>query len=116
MQNIKGVLIDLDGVVHQRGVAIPGSIDAISRLRQLNLDFRFVTNTTRVPLRLIAAQLATIGVINGHSSVFTPALAARAYIKDHDLDPYFLISSALREDFANLEAGSRRAVIVADAH
>jgi len=87
MQDTKGVLIDLDGVVHQRGAAIAGSIEAIARLRQLNLDFRFVTNTTRVPLRLIAAQLATIGVIAEPSHVFTPSLAARTHIKDHDLDP-----------------------------
>ena len=57
MQDIKGVLIDLDGVVHQRGAAIPGSIEAISRLRQLNLDFRFITNTTRLPLRMVAGEL-----------------------------------------------------------
>ena len=30
MQDIKGVLIDLDGVVHQCGAAIPGSIEATS--------------------------------------------------------------------------------------
>ncbi len=116
MQNIKGVLIDLDGVVHQRGAPIPGSIEAISRLRQLNLDFRFVTNTTRTPLRQIAEELENAGVIAERSHVFTPALAARAYIEDHDLDPYFLTSSALREDFAGLKAGSRRAVVIADAY
>jgi ribonucleotide monophosphatase NagD (HAD superfamily) len=31
MQDIKGVLIDLDGVVHRRGAPIPGSIEAISK-------------------------------------------------------------------------------------
>ncbi len=116
MQNIKGVLIDLDGVVHQRGAAIPGSIEAIARLRQLNLDFRFITNTTRLPIRAVAGELAAIGLAADRSHVFTPALAARTYIKDHDLDPYLLISSALKEDFAGLEGGSRRAVVIGDAY
>ncbi len=116
MEGVKGILIDLDGVVYQRGAAIPGSIEALSRMRQLNFDFRFVTNTTRTPLRSIAAQLATIGVVTGPAQVFTPALAARAYIAGHDLDPYFLISSALKEDFAGLDGGSKRAVIVGDAY
>ena len=116
MRDIRGVLIDLDGVVHQRGAAIPGSIDAISRLKQLNLDFRFVTNTTRLPLRMIADELENAGVAAERSHVFTPALAARATIENNDLDPYFLIRSALREDFANLKAGKRRAVVIADAY
>jgi HAD superfamily hydrolase (TIGR01458 family) len=116
MRDIKGVLIDIDGVVHQRGVPIPGSIEAISRLRQLNLDFRFVTNTTRAPLRQLVGELENAGVVAERSHVFTPALAARAYIEDHDLAPYFLISSALKEDFASLKAGRRRAVVIADAY
>lgn len=33
MRDIKGVLIDIDGVVHQRGAAITQSIEAIERLR-----------------------------------------------------------------------------------
>jgi HAD superfamily hydrolase (TIGR01458 family) len=116
MQNIKGVLVDLDGVVHQRGAAIPGSIEALSKLRQLNLDFRFVTNTTRLPLRLVAEELEKVGVVAERSHIFTPALAARAYIEDHGLDPHFLTSSALREDFIGLKAGERRAVVLADAY
>lgn len=116
MQNIKGLLIDLDGVVYQRGAAIPGSIEAIFRLRKLNLDFRFVTNTTRSPLRSILDQLAAIGLNTERGHVFTPALAARALIRDHDLDPYLLTSSALKEDFAGLKGGSKRAVVMADAY
>jgi HAD superfamily hydrolase (TIGR01458 family) len=116
VRNIKGLLIDLDGVVYQRGAAIPGSLDAISRLRTLNLDFRFVTNTTRTPLRSILEQLAAIELNTERAHVFTPATAARAYVRDHGLDPYLLISSALKEDFAGLQSGAKRAVIVADAY
>ena len=116
MRDIRGVLIDVDGVVHQRRAAIPGSIEAISRLQQLNLDFRFITNTTRLPLRMIADELENAGVTPERPLVFTPALAARAYIENNDLDPYFLTRSALREDFANLRAGKRRAVVIADAY
>ena len=71
MRDIKGVLIDLEGVVHQRRAAIPGSIEAISRLGHLNLDFRFVTNTTRLPLRLIVDELKNVGIIAEPLHVFT---------------------------------------------
>ena len=116
MRDIKGVLIDLDGVVHARGDPIRGSIEAISRLRQRNLDIRFVTNTTRTPLRQVVSELEYSGVAAERSHVFTPALVARSYIENYDLDPYFLTSSALKEDFAGLKAGRRRAVVIGDAH
>ncbi len=48
--------------------------------------------------------------------MFTPALAARAYIENNHLDPYFLTGAALREDFASLKSGSTRAVVLADAY
>jgi HAD superfamily hydrolase (TIGR01458 family) len=116
MHDIKGVLIDLDGVVHQRGAALPGSVEAIGRLRQLNLDFRFITNATRKPLRPIVEMLRELGLAADPAHVFTAASAARAYIEEQSLDPYFVIASALAEDFAGLKPGGRRAVVIADAH
>jgi HAD superfamily hydrolase (TIGR01458 family) len=116
MQDIKGVLIDLDGVLHQRGAAIPGSAEAIERLRRLNLDFRFITNATRKPLRFILEMLHNLGVAADPSHVFTSASAARAYLEEQGLDPYFVITSALAEDFAGLKPGGRPAVVIADAH
>ncbi len=116
VQDIKGVLIDLDGVVYQRGVAIPGSVEAIARLRRLKIDFRFITNTSRTPLRAILAELEKIGVAADPAHVFTAARAARVLIEERGLDPYFVITPALREDFAGLKTGSKRAVVIADAH
>ena len=101
MQDIKGVLIDIDGVVHQRGAAIAGSVEAIERLKRLNLQFRFITNTTRTPLRIIAAQLEKAGAAAERSHIFTPALAARTYLEEHDLDPFF-------RDQLRLEGGLRQ--------
>ncbi len=116
MRDIKGVLIDLDGVVHRRGAAIPGSIGAIERLKRANANFRFITNTTRTPLSAVAAELAKIGAATDRAQIFTPARAARAHLEAHGLDPFFVISSALREDFAGLKPGVRRAVVIGDAY
>jgi HAD superfamily hydrolase (TIGR01458 family) len=113
---IKGALIDLDGVVYQRGAAIPGSIAAIERLKRAGVDFRFITNTTRNPLGAIAAELAKLGAATAPARIFTAARAARAYIEERDLDPFFVIASALKEDFASMKAGSRPAVVIGDAH
>src|SRR5208283_6081424 len=50
---IRGLLLDLDGVVHVRGKALPGALEAIARVRAANIPLKFVTNTTRLPRRRI---------------------------------------------------------------
>lgn len=116
MADINGFLIDLAGVVYQGSEPVPGSIDAVARLKEAGIPFRFLTNTTSRPKRSILAKLEDIGLPVESEDIFTPAEAARAHIIEHGLIPHFLIAPALQEDFANLPAGgSRPAVIVGDA-
>src|SRR5690349_13438209 len=61
MEQVKGVLIDLGGVVYQGGAAIRGSIDAVRRLKQAGMPVRFLTNTTSQPLSGILAKLVGLG-------------------------------------------------------
>jgi HAD superfamily hydrolase (TIGR01458 family) len=115
MEQVKGVLIDLGGVVYHGGAAIRGSIDAIRRLRQAGTPFRFLTNTTSQPLSGILAKLAALGIEASREEFFTPAIAARNYILKHDLEPFYLVSSALKEDFQRLPMGTLPAVVIGDA-
>lgn len=115
MQNVRGVLIDLGGVVYQGDEPVSGSVEAIARLRGAGIPFRFLTNTTSRPKRRVLQKLADVGLPAENHEVFTPAEAARAFIVEHDLKPHFLISPALREDFSDLPRGNVPAVIVGDA-
>ena len=115
MEQIKGVLIDLGGVVYQGGAAISGSIDAVRRLRLTGKPLRFLTNTTSKPLSGILTKLSSLGIEASREELFTPAIAARNYIIEHDLEPFFLISPKLKEDFQRLPMGSRPAVLIGDA-
>jgi HAD superfamily hydrolase (TIGR01458 family) len=115
MEQIKGVLIDLGGVVYQGSAAVAGSIDAIKRLRRAGTPFRFLTNTTSQPLSGILAKLSSLGIEASREDLFTPAIAARNYIVEHDLEPFFLISPVLKEDFQRLPMGRRAAVVIGDA-
>jgi phosphoglycolate phosphatase-like HAD superfamily hydrolase len=45
----KAILIDLAGVLHVGDQVIPGSVDALARLRDAGLPLLFLTNTTRTP-------------------------------------------------------------------
>jgi HAD superfamily hydrolase (TIGR01458 family) len=112
---VKAILLDIEGVVCVGGTVLPGSLDAISRIRELRIPLRFITNTTRRPRRQIACDLARLGVVVKTDDIFTPAVSAREYLCRHCLSPFLLVHPNLHEDFAGLGAGSGEAVVVGDA-
>jgi len=69
------VLCDLDGVVWLSHEPIPGSVDAIARLRAAGHRVLFVTNNSGARLEAQEAALAAIG-IPATGDVLTSALAA----------------------------------------
>jgi HAD superfamily hydrolase (TIGR01458 family) len=108
------VLLDLGGVVFVGEDAIPGAIDAVDRLRGAGVTLRFLTNTTRRPLRRLLHDLRDLGLQVGPGEVFTPALAARTLLAERRLTPHLLIHPDLAEDFERAP-GVPDAVLVGDA-
>ncbi|MEZ5774683.1 MAG: TIGR01458 family HAD-type hydrolase [Hyphomicrobiaceae bacterium] len=114
---LSGVLVDLDGVVYQKGALIEGAAAALGRLDRAGMPYRFLTNTTSRPRAEILAELDRLGLAVDPAHVFTPAVAARAHLAAEGLDPFLLVAPALKADFspAATEAGGRPAVVIADA-
>ena len=79
---VKGVLIDLSGVVYSGPSLLPGATAAIKRLNAAGLPFRFVTNTTSKPRAAILDQLAGFGLTVKRDHVFTPAIAAVTWLAE----------------------------------
>ena len=68
-------ILDLDGVIWLAGEPIPGSADAIARLRAAGEDVVFVTNNSSQPVGEQEAKLDAFGIpAAGH--VLTSAMAA----------------------------------------
>jgi len=63
---VRGVLLDLCGVVYVGDIPLPGALAAIQRLRQAGLGLRFLTNTTRRSTLWLLADLAVIGLDLAH--------------------------------------------------
>ncbi len=112
---VQGVLIDLDGVVYVGNEPLPGSLNAIRRLRELRVPFKFITNTTRRPRHRIVSDLARLGLNIDAKDLFTPAVLARDFLARKNLTPFLIVHPDLREDFTGLAAGSGGAVVVGDA-
>jgi len=76
-----GLLLDLDGTVYEDDGLIAGADAAIEALRAGGVPVRFVTNTTRVPRATIAGWLEDFGVPATADDIFTPPLAAVAWLR-----------------------------------
>jgi HAD superfamily hydrolase (TIGR01458 family) len=112
---IKGVLLDLGGVVYVGAAPLAGALQALDRLRGSGLALRYITNTTRIPKRAMLEKLHGLGVPAGDEDLFMPALAARRFLEARDLSPQLLVHPALEEDFAGLPEDGETAVVVGDA-
>lgn len=73
-------VLDLDGVVWLAGRAIPGSVEAVARLRAAGEPLAFVTNNSYLPRAEVAAALARIGVDPG-DDVLTSSMAAARLVE-----------------------------------
>jgi HAD superfamily hydrolase (TIGR01458 family) len=104
MKDIKGFLIDLDGVLYVGDTPIEGAHEAIELLRKRKFRYRFVSNTTRKSRRTILERLTTMGFVIPKEEVFTPTVAALAYMKNTGKrQGYLLVTRDVERDFE--EAG-----------
>jgi HAD superfamily hydrolase (TIGR01458 family) len=92
------ILLDIDGVLHVSGDAIPGAADAVRALRAGGHRLRFVTNnTTRARARL-ARELQGIGIELDEDEVSTTPIAAGKLLEG--MRVLALTMSSVREDLA----------------
>jgi HAD superfamily hydrolase (TIGR01458 family) len=113
---ISGVLLDLAGVIYDGEDVIPGATDAVARLREAGLPIRFVSNTTRTSKQAVLTRLVDRhGLSVTSDELFTPAQAAREWLRQHDRSPYLLVHPDLEPDFRNLMGDHGTALVVGDA-
>jgi len=120
LENVKGFLIDIDGVLTTGETAIPGAREAIELLKSWGYPFRCVTNSTRKCRASLAARLDRLGFAIPESAIFTPPLAAVKYMEETGKHrAYLLTTGDMDRDFAGvcIDDGSTAVdyVIIGDA-
>lgn len=80
---LKGVLLDVDGVLVQAWKPLPGSIETVARLREEGIPFRLVTNTTQFSCAGLARKLREGGLDVRDEEVLTATAATAAYLRRH---------------------------------
>ncbi|MCY4641882.1 MAG: TIGR01458 family HAD-type hydrolase [Gammaproteobacteria bacterium] len=112
---IKGVLLDLSGVLYVGSQPLPGALDAVQHLVKSGLQVRYITNTTRSPRSAILKKLAAMDLAVARDEVFTAAIASRNYIKRKNLSPYLLVHTNLLPEFSEFDQKHFDSVLLGDA-
>lgn len=101
---IKGLLVDLDGVVYIGSDLIEGANETIDHLRHLGMELRFITNTTKISTSSLMRKIKILGLHICENEVLTPPIAAKEYLKKFNNPKCrFLIRKEVREEFEEFE-------------
>jgi HAD superfamily hydrolase (TIGR01458 family) len=117
MEDIKGLLIDLDGVIYNDSELIPGAKESIQWLQDQKLPFRFVTNTTMKSRKTLKQKLQSFGIEVVEKDIFTTVDAAVLYIRKSGKEKcHLLLMDDVREEFREfiLDAENPDFVVVGD--
>lgn len=112
---VKGVLLDISGVLYVGDEPVDGAAQAVAALRIAGLPVRFVSNSTRKPKRVLLDRLRRFGIGAEAAELFTPVKAACDWMAATGHSPHLLIHRDLEEDFADFPDGGPKAVVVGDA-
>jgi len=116
---VRGVLLDLEGVLYQEGERVPGADRTLAWLDDQGLAHRFLTNTTTRPRSRIVEKLRSLGITALAEQVFTPARAAHHLLQERGIHRLHLAAPAgLAKDFAGFELVETQpeAVVLGDLH
>lgn len=109
------IFFDLSGVLYEGSRQISGAAALVQQARDRGLLLRFVTNTASKSSRQILADLAAMRIDITPDELFTAPIAARNYLRTHQLRPYYLLHAASRTDFDEFDQHNPNCVLLGDA-
>jgi len=127
LRGVRGLLLDLDGVIVLAGEGIPGAPEALGELERRGIPFRIVTNTSMVSRQTLSDWSARLGARVAAERFHSALSVSAAWTADRFAGQplYVLASEDARQEFAGQhlltheEAGApgarAAAVIVGDS-
>ncbi|XP_039093894.1 phospholysine phosphohistidine inorganic pyrophosphate phosphatase isoform X2 [Hyaena hyaena] len=119
LAGVRGVLLDISGVLFDGGedgvIPIPGSVEALARLKRSQLKVRFCTNESQVSRKDLVVLLRRKGFDISEGEVTAPAPATCLVLKERGLRPHLLIHDGIRSEFDHIDTSNPNCVVIADA-
>jgi len=117
--NIKGLLLDLEGVVYEGDKLVNGALDTINKLLSCNFKIKYLTNTTVAPRKQILKKLLKFKLSIIETDIFTPSIATSIFLKKNKISKIFLLANQLlQEDFKEfiIDKVKPEAIILGDLY
>jgi 4-nitrophenyl phosphatase len=97
--NIRGLIIDMDGVLWHGELAVPGLELFFQTLRELKRPFVLATNNASLTPQQYVAKLARMHIKVGLNEILTSSMATATYLSEH-YDPHATRVFVIGEDGA----------------
>jgi HAD superfamily hydrolase (TIGR01458 family) len=117
LEDVRAVLLDLDGVLYVGDEPVAGAREAVEHLRDGGLALRFVTNTTARSRAHTLDKLTRLGFAARAEELITPAALAVEHCRSRAYRRVALVmNDEVKHDFDELEEGDAgcEAVIIGD--
>jgi HAD superfamily hydrolase (TIGR01458 family) len=103
---VTAVMLDIQGtLLTGEGKTIAGAPEAVTRLKEMALAVRFVTNIDSVPVADITARLTAAGVPAVDDEVFSPVSAAKRFLARAGRPRcHLLVPPSIEPEFAEYRA------------
>ncbi len=115
LRNIKGLLLDIGGVLYVGHEAIAGAPEAVARLRE-RYAMRFLTNTTRSTPEMILDRLDSFGFALTEAELFTALSATKRYVEERGGRVLTVLTDEASAYFVELFSDTPDFVVVGDAY
>jgi HAD superfamily hydrolase (TIGR01458 family) len=93
LDQVRGVLLDIDGVLVTSWHALDGAVETIAWLRDQAIPFRLITNTTTHTQADLAVTLGEAGFDVGSAEIVTAVVATASYLRtNHPGAAVFVLS------------------------
>jgi HAD superfamily hydrolase (TIGR01458 family) len=111
---MKGLLIDIGGVLYSGDKVIEGAVEAIGKLRK-KYKLRFLSNSSRNTPDSIYKKLTRFGFEIKKEEIFTALSAAKRFLEFNNSTAFILATDEAKEFFKDLK-GEMNYVLVCDAY
>ena len=116
-REIRGLLIDLDGVLYVGGKPIPGAVEIVRQLESIGMPRCYLTNTTTKSAASLQQKLQHMGLaVEAHQILSAPE-AAKVYLENKGRPTCkLLLNEEVLGDFGDFKQSDRdaRAVVIGD--
>jgi HAD superfamily hydrolase (TIGR01458 family) len=102
LNDIKGLVLDMDGVLYIGDALVPGANAALRLLRDKALPFRFITNTSTRPPEELQRKMLALGLEVHEGEMFSAVSATCRYLEQAGAPRcHLVVSDSVKDCFAN---------------